>query len=639
MQTAFHSGAAHAAGRLHSLLYHILRMAENTNDTEIMGKALDTALLKRLVVYLRPYKWHVVFAITMSIGAAFLGALVPKLSQIAIDDHMLKGDMPGLLQIIALMVGLMIVNSLMQYGLSWLMQYVGQQTIHAVRIRLFQHLQGLSMRFYDTNPVGRLVTRVTSDVEVLNEFFSSGLVMIVANVFTIVWIVVLMFVMSVPLTLLTLITVALLLWATSIFRVKVRTAYREVRTHLSRMNSFINENITGVLTVKLFGQEKRMNREFAEINKEYTDANIRSVFYYAVFFPVVNFLSSAAVALVIWYGGTMIANQAGNAPVVQWLGSFLGGQGLTFGIIFAFYQYTERFFRPIRDLSEKYNILQNAMASSERIFELLDTEMSTPDAPEDAPPFAVSRGEINFENVCFSYDGENRIIHDLSFRMNPGESVAIVGATGAGKTTIINMLMRYYDYDAGRVEIDGRDLKTIRAKDLRRDIAVVMQDIFAFRGTILDNITLHDETISREQAIEAAKTVGIHRFINSLPEGYDTPVRERGSTLSMGQRQLISFARALARGPKILILDEATSNVDTETEELIQEAIGKLLQGRTSIVIAHRLSTIRSADKILVMHKGRLREMGTHEELLGQDGIYATLYRLQYRGQEAAVQS
>lgn len=616
---------------------HVLRMADTTTDTEVMGKALDTTLLKRLVVYLRPYKWHVTFAITMSIGAAFLGALVPKLSQVAIDDYMLKNDMPGLLQIIALIVGLMIVNSLMQYGLSWLMQYVGQQTIHAVRMRLFNHLQSLSMRFYDTNPVGRLVTRVTSDVEVLNEFFSSGLVMIVANIFTIVSIVVLMFVMSVPLTLLTLITVALLLWATSIFRVKVRTAYREVRTHLSRMNSFINENITGVLTVKLFGQEKRMNREFAEINKEYTDANVRSVFYYAVFFPVVNFLSSAAVALVIWYGGTMIANQAGNAPVVRWLGSFLGGQGLTFGIIFAFYQYTERFFRPIRDLSEKYNILQNAMASSERIFELLDTEMATPDAPEGAEPFAITQGDISFENVCFSYDGENRIITDLSFQLHPGESVAIVGATGAGKTTIINMLMRYYDYESGRVGIDGRDLKTIRAKDLRRDIAVVMQDIFTFRGTILDNITLHDETISREQAINAAKTVGIDRFISSLPEGYDTPVRERGSTLSMGQRQLISFARALARDPKILILDEATSNVDTETEELIQEAIGKLLRGRTSIVIAHRLSTIRSADKILVMHKGRLREMGTHEQLLAEDGIYATLYRLQYRGQEAAV--
>lgn len=380
-----------------------------------------------------------------------------------------------------------------------------------------------------------------------------------------------------------------------------------------------------------------MNSEFAEINKEYTDANVRSVFYYAVFFPVVNFLSTAAVALVIWYGGTMIAQQAGNSPVVHWLGTFLGGQSLTFGIIFAFYQYTERFFRPIRDLSEKYNILQNAMASSERIFELLDTEMATPDAPEDAPPFSITQGGINFENVDFSYDGENRIINDLSFHLDPGESVAIVGATGAGKTTIINILTRYYDYEAGRVEIDGRDLKTIRTKDLRRDIAVVMQDIFTFRGTILDNITLHDEAISREQAITAAKTVGVHRFINSLPEGYDTPVRERGATLSMGQRQLISFARALARDPKILILDEATSNVDTETEGLIQEAIEKLLKGRTSIVIAHRLSTIRSADKILVMHKGRLREMGTHEELLANDGIYAKLYRLQYKGQEAEM--
>ena len=612
-------------------------MAKSVADNEavIAGKALDTKLLKRLVVYLRPHKWRVILAIGMAIGGAFLGALVPKLSQVAIDDYMLKGNMAGLLWIIAIMVGTMILNSLLQYGLAWLMQYVGQQTIHAVRMRLFNHLQELSMRFYDTNPVGRLVTRVTSDVEVLNEFFSSGLVMIVANVFTILSIIILMFVMSVPLTLLTLVSVALLLWATSIFRVKVRTAYRQVRLQLSRMNAFINENITGVLTVKLFGQERRMNKEFAAINKTYTDANVRSVFYYAVFFPVVNFLSTAAVALVLWYGGTMIADKAGDSTVVQWLGSFLGGSSLTFGVIFAFYQYTERFFRPIRDLSEKYNILQNAMASSERIFELLDTEMQTPDAPADSEPFAITRGEIDFDNVCFSYDGENRIITDLSFHLGQGQSVAIVGATGAGKTTIINILTRYYDYESGHVRIDGRDLKTVRTKDLRRDIAVVMQDIFTFRGTILDNITLHDESISRERAIQAAKTVGIHRFVESLPEGYDTPVKERGSTLSMGQRQLISFARALARDPKILILDEATSNVDTETEALIQEAIEKLLEGRTSIVIAHRLSTIRSADKILVMHKGRLREIGSHEELLEQDGIYATLYRLQYKGQEA----
>ena len=613
-------------------------MARSVADSEVtMGKALDTALLKRLVVYLRPHKWRVILAISMAIVSAFLGALLPKLAQVAIDDYMLKGNMPGLLQIMAAMVGLMVLTSLLQYGLAYLMQYVGQQTIHAVRIKLFKHLQNLSMRFYDTNPVGKLVTRVTSDVEVLNEFFSSGLVMIVANIFTIISIIVLMFVMSVPLTLLTLVTVIFLLWATAIFRVKVRAAYREIRFQLSRMNTFINENITGVLTVKLFGQEKRMNREFAEINKAHTDANVRSVSYYAVFFPVVNFLSTAAVALIIWYGGTMIAAEAGSSPVVSWLGSFLGGESLTFGIIFAFYQYTERFFRPIRDLSEKYNILQNAMASSERIFELMDTEMPTPQAPEDAEPFSITRGEIDFKNVCFSYDGENRIITDLSFHVNPGETIAIVGATGAGKTTIINILTRYYDYESGKVEIDGRDLKTVRTKDLRRDIAVVMQDIFTFRGTLIDNITLNDETISRERAIAAAQTVGISRYIDTLPNGYDTEVRERGATLSMGQRQLISFARALARDPSILILDEATSNVDTETEELIQEAIGKLLEGRTSIVIAHRLSTIRSADKILVMHKGYLREMGTHEELLDHDGIYAKLYRLQYKGQEEEV--
>ena len=609
----------------------------SVSEPEItIGKGLDGKLLRRLVEFLGPHRWLVVLAIVMAIAGSAVAAIFPFLSRIAIDDHILKGDVPGLLNIIMLIVGAMILNSALQYGLAYLMQYVGQQTINAVRVKLFAHLSRLSMRFYDTNPVGRLVTRVTSDVEVLNEFFSSGLVMIVKNVFTIIAIVVFMFVTSVPLTLLTLITVGFLLWATAIFRVKVRVAYRQIRLYLSNMNAFINENITGVLTVKLFGQEKRMNREFGEINKEYTDANVRQVLYYAIFFPVVTLVSTTAVALVIWYGGTMIANQAPNSPVVLWLSSFLGGQELTFGVIFMFYQYTEQFFRPIRDLSEKYNILQNAMASSERIFELMDTSMPAPEAPEDAEPFAISSGAIDFQNVCFSYDGENRVIEDLSFHVNPGETVAIVGATGAGKSTIINMLTRYYPYQSGSIRVDGRDLESIRTVDLRRDIAVVMQEIFTFRGTILENITLNDDDISRERAIAAAKTVGIDRYISSLPNGYDAEVKERGSTLSMGQRQLISFARSLARDPKILILDEATSNVDTETEVLIQEAITRLLEGRTSIVIAHRLSTIRSADKILVMHKGRLRESGTHEELLTLDGIYARLYRLQYKEETAS---
>ena len=459
--------------------------------------------------------------------------------------------------------------------------------------------------------------------------------MIIANVFTFLAIVFMMFTMSVPLTLLTLLTVGLLLWATAIFRVRVRRAYRQIRLHLSRMNAFINENITGVLTVKLFGQEARMNREFGAINDEYTNANVRSVRYYAIFFPVVNLLSTGAVVLVIWYGGIVIAGETSNAPIVAAIASFVGDSALTLGVLVAFYQYTEQFFRPIRDLSEKYNILQNAMASSERIFALMDTDMPTPTAPDGVAPFAVTDGTMSFENVGFSYDGDNRIIHDLSFSVQSGETIAIVGATGSGKSTIINVLMRYYDYESGCVSIDGRDLRTIPTDDLRRDISVVMQDIFAFNGTILENITLNDERISRERAIEAARTVGVDPFISRLPEGYDTPVGERGAVLSMGQRQLVSFARALARDPKILILDEATSNIDTETEVLIQEAIGRLLEGRTSIVVAHRLSTIRSADKILVMHKGMLRESGTHEELLAADGIYARLYTLQYKTQDA----
>ncbi len=612
-------------------------MAQSAADhEEVLGKALDTTLLKRLVVYMRPYKWHVIGSIFMAILAALFGALRPKLTQVAIDDYLLQGKMGGLLWFLAIILGALILQAIVQYGLTYVMQYVGQETIHAVRQQIFRHLQKLSLRFYDTNPVGRLVTRVTSDVEVLNEFFASGLVMIAANIFIIVWIVILMFVMSVPLTLFTLIPVVFLLYATSIFRKKVRKMYRKIRLNLSRMNAFINENITGILTVKLFGQERRMNREFDEINEAYTDANIRSVLYYAIFFPVVDFLSTLAVALILWYGGSAIVESASDTALIQTAQGALSG-GLTFGVLFAFIQYTEMFFRPIRDLSEKYNILQNTMASSERIFDLLDTDATAPDAPEDAEPFRIERGAIQFDHVDFSYDGEHQIIKDLSFSVEPGETIAIVGATGAGKTSIINILMRYYEYSNGCVAIDGRDIRTIKTDDLRRDIAVVMQDIFLFRGTILDNITLNNETISEERARRAAETVGVSKFIESQPEGYQTPVQERGATLSVGQKQLLSFARALAHDPRILILDEATSSVDTETEHLIQVAIRKLLEGRTSIVIAHRLSTIQNADKILVMHHGELREMGTHEELLALGGIYSTLYRLQYKGQESVV--
>ncbi|MEO5931178.1 MAG: ABC transporter ATP-binding protein [Candidatus Kapaibacterium sp.] len=614
-------------------------MAAETPDGEVMGKAVDRTLLRRLVVYLSPYKWSVIGSIAMAIAAALLSAIRPYISKIAIDDHLLKGDFPGLLRLTAIMFGLLVIQGIIQYVLTLVMQHVGQETINRIRLDLFERLQKLSLRFYDTNPIGRLVTRVTSDVEVLNEFFASGLVMIAANIFIIVSIVIVMFGMSVKLSLVTLVSLPFLLWATSLFRKRVRVVYRDTRTQLSRMNAFINETITGAQTVKLFNQEDATFKQFDGINQAYTDAQVKSVFYYAVFFPVVDLLSQLAVGLIIWYGGREVISAVPDFGLFAMIRGWFGGataDPLTFGTLFAFLQFTEMFFRPIRDLSDKYNILQNTMASSERIFELLDEQAFAPEA-KDPAPFGVQGGAIEFSHVDFSYDGTNQIVTDLSFNARPGETVAIVGATGAGKTSIINILLRFYEFSAGSVTIDGRDIRSIDTKDLRRDIALVMQDIFLFRGTILDNITLGDEHVSFEDAKRAAETVGVSRFIESLPEAYNTPVQERGSTFSVGQRQLLSFARALAHNPKILILDEATSSVDTETEQVIQRATEKLLEGRTSIVVAHRLSTIQNADRILVMHHGELRESGTHEQLLALGGIYATLYNLQYKLQEKAA--
>ena len=586
-------------------------------EDEILGKAYDSRLMKRLLLYLKPYRWHVVLAIILAILVSSIGPLRPYITKIIIDDYIVVKNYEGMLPFIILLFVTIFLQAILQYILNYFTQWIGQKTIYNMRMQVFTHLQNLALRFFDNNPVGRLVTRVTSDVEVLNEMFSSGVVMVFSDVFTIIFIVSYMFIMDVELSLVTLCVIPILVYSTFIFRKKVREAYREVRKYVANMNSFLNENITGMNTVQLFNREEKSLSDFKKINALHRDANIKSIFYYAVYFPLVDFTSALAIALIIWYGG----------------GNVISGY-LTFGVLISFIQYTEMFFRPIRDLSEKYNILQTAMASSERVFKLLD-DKTIISVKENPIPITNVKGDIEFKNVWFAYNGEDYILKNVSFKIKQGETIAFVGATGAGKTSIINLLTRFYDIEKGEILIDGINIKDYDPKELRKHMAVVLQDVFIFSGDIKFNIDLGDENISLNKINEAISIVGLDDFINSLPEGLFSEVKERGATLSVGQKQLISFARALVRDPKILILDEATSNVDTESERLIQNAINKLLKNRTSIVIAHRLSTIQNADKIIVLHHGEIRETGTHQELLSKGGIYYKLYQLQYKQQES----
>lgn len=588
------------------------------NDDEILGKAYDGRLMRRLLSYVKPYKKYVVLAILLNMFVAALGPLRPYLTKVAVDTHIKNNDIPGVLTIVAALFGSLFIQAFLQYLLTYYTQYLGQRTIFDLRMQLFQHTQKLATRFFDKTPIGRLVTRVTNDVESLSEMFSSGIIMVFSDIFLILWILGFMFFLDWRLALVTLSVMPVLIYGTFLFRKKVRESYRDVRFHLARLNSYMQEHITGISVVQLFNKEKKEYAKFSSINRDYTDVNIKGIFYYAVFFPSVEFLSSIAVGLIIWYGG---------GEVIQ--------KQLTLGILFAFLQYTEMFFRPIRDLSEKYNILQTAMASSERIFKLLDDDNVLPEK-QNPGKFDSVNGSIKFEKVTFSYDGTTDVLHGINFEVAPGTTTAIVGATGAGKTSIINILTRFYDIKNGKVTIDDTDIRDVLKKDLRKHIGIVLQDVFLFSGTIADNIAMHDNDITRERIIDAAKAVGAHEFIQALPLGYDEPVKERGATLSVGQKQLISFARALVHNPRILILDEATSSVDTETELVIKNAINTLFKGRTSIVIAHRLSTIQNADQILVMHKGEIRERGTHQELLAKKGIYFKLYQLQYKEQEMA---
>jgi ATP-binding cassette subfamily B multidrug efflux pump len=592
-------------------------------EEEILGKAYDARLMRRIMKYLQPYKWQVIGAVVITILMSALGPLRPYLIKIAIDEHILKNDTPGLVQIVVLLIATVIFQALAQYFQAIVTQWIGQQTIYDLRREVMDKLQSLALRYFDRNPIGRIVTRITTDVEVLNELFSSGIIMIFADVFVLVWIFVFMLVTSWKLALIVSVILPLLLIATSIFRKKARESYRTIRVLIAKINSFLNEHVSGMITVQLFGKESASLKDFAETNRAHADANIKSVLYYALFYPGVELLSSIAYGLIIWFGGSLVLGTSFSGP----------NSLLTIGTLIAFIQFTEQFFRPIRDLADKYNILQGAMASSERLFTLLDDKTFLPE-PANARVFEHVKGEIEFKNVWFAYNDEDFVLKDISFTVKPGQTLAFVGATGAGKSSIANLITRFYEFQRGTILIDGIDIRTVDPESLRRHIAIVLQDVFLFSGDVESNITLGNERITSMAARRASEIVGADEFVRRLPEGYASHVKERGAILSVGQKQLISFARALAHDPSILILDEATSSIDTESEILIQNAIEKLLKGRTSIVIAHRLSTIQKADKIIVLHKGEIREQGTHAELLAHNGIYRTLYELQYKEQE-----
>ncbi len=589
---------------------------DQKQDDEVLGKAYDARLMKRLLGYIRPYKKYVALAILLNIIVAALGPVRPFLTKIAVDDYIAHNNFNGLLLIVGLLFASLLFQSGMQYLLTYYTQYLGQRTILDLRMQLFSHIQKLAARFFDKTPIGRIVTRVTNDIESLNELFSSGIIMVFSDVFIVIWILAFMFFLDWQLSLVSLSVLPFLFYGTFLFRKRVRETYRDVRFHLARLNSYMQEHVTGMSIVQIFHKEKSEFKTFSEINKDHTKANIDSILYYAIFFPAVELLSTIAIGLIIWYGG----------------GQIIQGH-MTLGVLFAFIQYTEMFFRPIRDLSEKYNIMQTAMASSERVFKMLDNDtiIKNPDNPESLPEI---KGKIEFQNVVFGYNENEPVLKNISFTVEPGQTVALVGATGAGKTSIINILTRFYDISSGNILLDGKDIRSLDKRELRKNISIVLQDVFLFSGTIRSNISMNNPDITDEKIKEAAELVGASRFIELLPGKYDEPVKERGATLSVGQKQLISFARALAHDPKILILDEATSSVDTETEILIQDAINRLLSGRTAIVIAHRLSTVQNADKIIVLHKGEVRETGTHQELLSRKGIYYKLYQLQYKEQE-----
>jgi ATP-binding cassette, subfamily B, multidrug efflux pump len=615
-------------------------------DDEIVGKAYDARLMRRLLEYLRPYWRYVAVALVTIVVGGAASLAQPYLIKIAIDRYIAHGQLSGFDRLALVFLAVLLLSFASEFTQTWVLQYTGQRIMFDLRMHIYAHLQRLDLRYYDRNPVGRLMTRVTSDVDVLNDLFTSGVVTVFGDVFALVGIMVMMLMMNWRLALVTFAVLPLIVIVAQWFRRNVRDSYRVVRGWIARINAFLQENITGMATVQLFRREALNFARFDEIDRKHRDANIESIFYYAVFYPAIEAVSSLAAALIIWYGGASVLRGA-----------------LTLGSLVAFLQYSQRFFRPISDMSEKFNILQSAMASSERIFKLLDEQVSiaSPVVPRTRPSPAAAH--IVFDQVWFAYDAgeklsttvdteERRIkptlspvspassvvesseptwvLKDINFEVRPGQRVGIVGATGSGKTTLINLLLRFYDVTRGRITVDGVDVRELDLADLRGLFSLVLQDVHLFSGTIADNIRLGDASIGDERVHSAAQAVHADAFIEQLSNGYGSAVAERGATLSVGQKQLLSFARALAFDPRVLILDEATSSVDTETELVIRDALHVLMSGRTTIAIAHRLSTIQDMDKILVLHKGQLREAGTHQELLALRGIYFKLFELQY---------
>ena len=590
-----------------------------SHEEEALGKAYDARLMRRLISYLRPYRVWVTFAIAAIIGHALTELAPPYLTKVVIDRYIPAGDTAGVASVAMLYIVALIASFGLEYAQTWTMQMIGQRIMFDLRMQVFTHLQRLDLRFYDRNPVGRLMTRVTTDVDVLNELFTSGVVSVFGDVFTLIGIMAMLVWMDWRLAIVAFSVLPLIVLITQWFRTNVRDSYRTVRTWIARINAYLQEHITGMATVQVFRREARDFAEFDEIDRAHRDANIDSIFYYAVFYPAIELVSALAASLIIWVGGGWSANGT-----------------LTLGSLVAFLQYAQRFFRPISDMSEKFNILQGAMASSERIFALLDTPVeiaskvgdtaaATAGHPVDAPAL------IRFEHVTFEYVPGEPVLKDVSFEVRAGQRVAIVGATGSGKTTIVSLLLRFYDVQQGRITIDGIDIREIELGPLRSLFGLVLQDVHLFSGTIASNVRLGNAAIGEAEVLRAVEAVHAGGFVHRLRHGLETPVAERGATLSVGQKQLLSFARALAFNPKVLILDEATSSVDTETELLIRDALKVVMRGRTTIAIAHRLSTIQDMDRILVLHKGELREAGTHQELLARRGIYHRLYQLQFK--------